>query len=157
MFLSIRRKLTTVNNLGWKFKCFIVLLVCNFIVIYLYGISGNKAPFPSFSRTPDVVDVSINLRGGSGRLSQKEIIILQWSTYWGTIDSTHVLDSDKCSILKTGTTQQPLISRIFDTPCRITYEHRYLSESHAVVFHSPDLKYNRYTHIHFQFNFLHIS
>ncbi len=146
---KIQRRLETLKKLNWKFKLFIVLLVCTITVIYPHG-TEKKVQFSSLALVLKKVNSTkkefeveappqANWTDGFAQLSQKEIIILQITSFWSTTFPTAVLDSDKCSILKTGTTQQPPISQIFDIPCRITYEKKYLNESHAVVFHSPDL------------------
>lgn len=173
---NIQRKLTTFQKLNWKIKLFIFLqlLIClSIAVIYLIGSKKNyhlrrpdpkkqdhtrridpKKEYPTHRpwRDSNFENVT-NVMGGLGKLSQKEIIILQWTTFWAGGRPATVLNPDMCSILKTGTTQQPPISGLFDKPCRITLDHRYMSGSQAVVFHSPDLGYFGYT---FQLYFIYL-
>lgn len=153
---SIQSRLATLKRLNWKFKYLLGLIICTIIVavINLHNENkkgsqrpvvknnlhdGNKKGTPPPWRDPDFEKITSNSSGGLTELSEQEIIILQWTKFWTKTRPALIHDSDNCSILKAGTFHQPPISRIFDKPCRITHDHRYLNVSHAVVFHSPDM------------------
>lgn len=120
-------KLTTLN---WKIKLFISLLICTLIVIviYLHDANGNKMKGKFKTKAPLLWEGPY----------YKEILIIHWTTFGRRTWPPTLFTSDNCSILKTGTTQRPPISRVFDKPCRITFDRKNLSESEAVVFFSSD-------------------
>ncbi len=119
-----------------KPELYMALLV-TLIIIFLSIFYKFKAQIP-YSKWKNIyVPLATGKDVDFEKLSQKEITILHWTTVWETIlDSLH-FDSSKCSVLDTGTNTT---AHIFDVPCRITFDRTYLERSHALVFHSYDLK-----------------
>lgn len=98
--------------------------------------SKNRFRDPDFPR-----DLS-GLRHNNGFLQEeagkKEIVILHWTATWRTYYSPKVLNAETCSNLE-GATVQPITTGVFNIPCRISYDRRYMQVADALIMHSFDL------------------
>lgn len=70
-------------------------------------------------------------------VDENEITILRWTSLWGEKYDAEVLTAEDCPYLQPSSSART--NDLFNIPCRISYDRRYLRASDALVFHSFDL------------------